>query len=214
MPYYNHATVDGPYSFFTYVLNNYNIRENIIAALGGNVVDPLEEFLTICLAYERTQPGTLKHFIKWFITGNSEIKRDMDSGDGVRIVTVHGSKGLQSRGVFLIDTVNTPKSDKTCYIPGCNGALPVWVWTARAVAEYSPEYSGLSAVSGRATIAESFRLLYVAMTRARDELYIYGFCKYKNAPELSWHNALWRVLHDAPGTVSSDDVIRVSNYDE
>ena len=45
----------------------------MIAALGNQIIDPLEEFMTICLAYERTNPGTLRHFIKWFITGNSEV---------------------------------------------------------------------------------------------------------------------------------------------
>ena len=100
-----------PYSFFTYVLNKNDNRERIIAALGKQVIDPLEEFLTMCLSYERTQPGTLRDFIKWFITGDSEIKRDMDANQGVRIMTVHGSKGLASPVVFLIDTVFVPKQE-------------------------------------------------------------------------------------------------------
>ena len=72
----------------------------MIAALGTQIIDPLEEFLTICLAYERTQSGTLHEFLKWFITGGSEVERDMDAASGVRIVTVHGSKGLDAYWVY------------------------------------------------------------------------------------------------------------------
>ena len=104
----------GPYTFFTQLLNNNNVREQMVAALGNQIIDPLEEFLSICLAYERTAPGTNKHFLKWFVASNSEIKRDMDASTGVRIVTVHGSKGLEAPVIFLIDTVRVPNTEKIC----------------------------------------------------------------------------------------------------
>jgi ATP-dependent helicase/nuclease subunit A len=47
-----------PYSFFSYILNNNNVRHKFVSALGNQVIDPMEEFMTICLSYERTQPGT------------------------------------------------------------------------------------------------------------------------------------------------------------
>jgi ATP-dependent helicase/nuclease subunit A len=204
------AQTYGPYSFFTYVLNNYNVRQKFIAALGGQIIDPLEEFITICLAYERTRPGTLRHFIKWFITGNSEIKRDMDSGSGVRIVTIHGSKGLQSRVVFLIDTTSVPKSRYIYNLP--DGHMPIWVWTPRTPSGISPEFAQIRDAEFDKDTEESYRLLYVAMTRARDELYIYGFTSNKNAPELSWHNMLWNTLSPKVGVM--DNKIRISNNDE
>ena len=200
----------GPYSFFTYVLNHYNIREKIIAALGDTVIDPLEEFITICLAYERTRPGTLRHFIKWFITGASEVKRDMDTGEGVRIVTVHGSKGLQSRVVFLIDTTSMPRGENFYNIP--DDKFPIWVWTPHKPGEFSPEFNELYEIQQNKNIQESFRLLYVAMTRARDELYIYGFSSGKNAPELSWHAMLWNTLSEKIPV--KNNTLRITNYDE
>ena len=200
----------GPYSFFTYVLNNYDIRKKFIESLGAQIIDPLEEFITICLAYERTRPGTLRHFIKWFITGNSEIKRDMDSGAGVRIVTIHGSKGLQSRVVFLIDTTSMPKSHTIYNLPDTN--MPVWIWVPHAPSGGSPEFMEIREAVFNQDIEESYRLLYVAMTRARDELYIYGFTSNKSAHELSWHNMLWDVLQK--NVPASNDIIRISNYDE
>ncbi len=207
-----------PYSFFTRVLNTDNVRESIIAALGNQVIDPLEEFMTICLAYERTQCGTLRHFIKWFITGSSEIKRDMDASAGVRVATVHGSKGLESRIVFLIDTVRTPKSEQI--LPLTDEMIPAnlrrageafprpWLWAPRG--DDSRRRADACDALMNTRIAEYYRLLYVAMTRARDELYIYGFTPNKNAPEISWHSQLWRVLGNIEGAQAGDDVIRIT----
>ncbi len=200
----------GPYGFFTHVLDNYGVRKKIIAALGTTVIDPLEEFITICLAYERTTPGTLKHFIKWFITGASEVKRDMEAGNGVRIVTVHGSKGLQSRAVFLIDTTTMPRGENFYNIPDTK--LPAWIWTPHKPSEYSIEFDELYEAQQDKNIQESFRLLYVAMTRARDELYVYGFTSGKNAPELSWHNMLWNTL--SAKMPVQDNILRITNYEE
>lgn len=197
-----------PYTFFSNVLGTDNARQNFIAALGHQVIDPLEEFMTICLAYERTQPGLLYQFLKWFITGGSEIKRDMDASSGVRIVTVHGSKGLESPVVFLIDTIHTPKAERVLSIPSDN--YPVWLWTARG--EGSEKYQSAAALSHESQMAEYYRLLYVAMTRARDQLYIYGHTPNKNTTPDSWHAHLWRVF---AGKISDNQTyIRITNETE
>jgi ATP-dependent helicase/nuclease subunit A len=195
-----------PYSFFTNVLNTNNVRRDFIAALGNQVIEPLEEFMTICLAYERTQPGTLKEFLKWFITGGSQIKRDMNATDGVRIATVHGSKGLEAPVVFLIDTVRTPKSEKILPIPSVP-EMPVWLWTART--NTGEKCLDAQHSLNNMRIAEYYRLLYVAMTRARDELYIYGYTPHKNAVSDAWHTQLWRVLTNN----SDSECIRITNDD-
>lgn len=185
------ADVMSPYSFFCRVLNTDETRNHFIAALGTQVIEPLEEFITICLAYERTQPGTLRQFLKWFIVGGSQIKRDMNATDGVRIATVHGSKGLEAPVVFLIDTVRTPKTEKILPLPSSSD-MPVWLW--RTNSNTSAECASASDALNQLRIAEYYRLLYVAMTRARDELYIYGYTPYKNASPDAWHSQLWRVL--------------------
>ena len=196
----------GPYSFFTYVLNTNDTRKKFISALGDQVIDPMEEFLTICLSYERTQPGTLHHFLKWFITGASEIKRDMDASSGVRVVTVHGSKGLEAPVVFLIDTVRVPQLDNV--LPLTSSSYPVWLWTPHSDASDARAAAADSLMQVR--IAEYYRLLYVAMTRARDELYIYGYTSNKNAGENSWFAQLWRVF---AGDTPDSEYIRITNED-
>jgi ATP-dependent helicase/nuclease subunit A len=165
----------------------------------------MEEFMTICLSYERTQPGTLYHFIKWFITGGSEVTRDMDASSGVRIVTVHGSKGLESPVVFLIDTIHMPKSDKMITI--ASGNMPVWLWVPRG--EGSQNYVDAMQRQSDIQMAEYYRLLYVAMTRAKDELYIHGFTPDKNPPANAWHTQLWRVLSGD----TNAEYIRITNDD-
>ena len=209
------AKTFAPYSFFSEVLNS-GARSEFISALGDQVIDPLEEFMTICLAYERTQPGTLHHFIKWFITGGSEIKRDMNATSGVRIATVHGSKGLEAPVVFLIDTTRIPESENILPIvpeimPAnvpINATMPTpWLWAMSAGASANCKVALEKLMNWR--MEEYYRLLYVAMTRARNELYIYGYTSYKNANEKSWHPMLWRVLGNLDGAVVDDEKIRV-----
>ena len=203
-----HSKQLAPYSFFTYVLNKNDNRERIIAALGKQVVDPLEEFLTMCLSYERTQPGTLRDFIKWFITGDSEIKRDMDASQGVRIMTVHGSKGLASPVVFLIDTVYVPKVESmlnTNYLHN-RPDYDLWLWKTNN----SAIVQSIADKNRQDDIAEYYRLLYVAMTRTRDQLYIYG-CDMAQVPEISWHTQLWNILSGIKDAHIDEDTIRITN---
>lgn len=209
-----------PYSFFSQILDG-GARTEFIAALGAQVIDPLDEFMTICLAYERTQPGTLRDFLKWFVTGSSEIKRDMDASSGVRIATVHGSKGLEAPVVFLIDTVRTPNTEQIIPITpemlspklrAMADKFPAaWLWSPRADACAARQDAADALM--RVRIAEYYRLLYVAMTRARDRLYIYGYSAYKNAPEIAWHTQLWQTLQTIDGATLSDDTIRIT-YDK
>ena len=205
------SKIMAPYSFFTYVLNKNNTRQKFISALGKQVIDPTEEFLTMCLAYERTQPGTLYHFLKWFITGDSEIKRDMDASQGVRIMTVHGSKGLASPVVFLIDTLTFPKPETILnanYLHK-NSNYDVWLWKTTNSAGLQPIINK----NRQDQIAEYYRLLYVAMTRTRDELYIYG-CDMDRAPEMVWHKQLWNVFGDKQGLFINEDTLRITNDTE
>ena len=162
----------------------------------------------MCLAYERTQSGTLQHFLKWFVTGDSEIKRDMDASTGVRIMTVHGSKGLDSKIVFLIDTLTFPKPEQilnTNHLHN-NKIYDLWLWKTAD----SEIMQTIVDKNKQDDIAEYYRLLYVAMTRARDRVYIYG-CDSERAPELVWHKQLWNVFSQVQDAFIDEDTIRITN---
>ncbi|MDE6250269.1 MAG: UvrD-helicase domain-containing protein, partial [Alphaproteobacteria bacterium] len=200
------------YSFFTRVLAHDNARASMIAALGNQIIEPLEEFMTICLSYERTEPGTMRDFIKWFITGSSEIKRDVNQSDGVRIITVHGSKGLQSKVVFMIDTAKKPKTEQILHVADDalhhygvtpNVTMPaLWLWTRGIPVPATDDVDEPNACiarvfddAERVRYAEYYRLLYVAMTRACQRLYIYGFqSDNKSGGPETWIAQLWDVL--------------------
>ena len=217
----NWSSTMSPYSFFTNVLNTNDTRKNMIAALGEQIIDPLEEFLTICLAYERTQSGTMRDFIKWFITGGSVIKRDMDAAPGVRIVTIHSSKGLEAPVIFLIDTVRMPKIEnvfritpelQSAKIRAHGNGLPTpWIWFPRQN-KSADAYQIAASSRARAQTAEHYRLLYVAMTRAINRLYIYGYAtRNNNATDLTWYYELWRVLSNDKYAQKIDNGIRIQN---
>ena len=162
----------------------------------------------------------LRHFLKWFITGGSEIKRDMDSSSGVRIVTIHGSKGLEAPVIFLIDTIRTPEYEQIFPIPTENLPViiqkesynlpPAWLWAPKKKEESETRCVATDAFM-KAKIAEYYRLLYVAMTRAKDRLYIYGYTAHKNPPELAWHTLLWRTLSNIPGAKTDEETIRITD---
>ena len=140
----------------------------------------------------------------------------MDSSNGIRIVTVHGSKGLEAPVVFLIDTITTPrdKPEKIFMIePNVNNIdtekLKTWLWAPQK--SNSEKLKQVSELMINKKISEYYRLLYVAMTRARDRLYIYGFTANKNPPEIAWHTQLVNVLSNISGSVIKDGDIKVSN---
>ena len=108
-----------PYEFFAEVLNTpcfadaVSGRRALYGRLGFDIQDALDEFLNICLQYEQSHTPSLQQFIGWFSRGEAEIKREQaqDGTDMVRIMTVHGAKGLQAPIVFLPDTIKIPDNN-------------------------------------------------------------------------------------------------------
>ena len=151
-------------------------------------------------------------FLKWFITGGAEVQRDMNAASGVRVVTVHGSKGLEAPVVFLIDSVRTPDGDTIFTLPidqDVKYPLP-WIWRINSKLS-SPEIETAVDCRVKNQIAEYYRLLYVAMTRARDELYVYGYTPNKNPTENSWHANLWRVFANLTNSPENAEYIRIEH---
>lgn len=220
-----------PYSFFNYVLNKNDNRNKMIAAMGKHIVEPLEEFLTLCLIYERTKPGTNRDFLKWFITSETEVKRNVNISSGVKIMTVHGSKGLSAKIIFLIDTM-TKKSHKDTLIDlnflhaqednEENKKYELWLWNNVSFFDL-PEEMNLAKINygDKKELAEYYRLLYVALTRAQDELYIYGL-KTENGDNVGdgdrWFQTMWPLVQeiatDVPSTKINEETIRITDDTE
>ncbi len=185
-----------PFEFLTHVLETLQGRARIVARLGEQANDPIDELLTLALFHERSQAPSLQGFLRWFAEGGAEIKRDLDRSDRdeVRILTVHGAKGLEAPIVFLPDTMRTPRADRGM-LWGDAGDGEVMLWPPRA----SDRVEAAEAFAGEAKRRqdeEYRRLLYVAMTRAEDRLYVCGYGTRQKPPENCWYNLVWNGLAD------------------
>ena len=141
-----------------------------------------------------------------FESQHIEIKREMEEAAGqVRIMTVHGAKGLQAPIVILPDTVPTPNSQKVPMLlwPDKTG-LTFPLWAPRS--DDAPQvFKDKRLILENALDAESHRLLYVAMTRAADRLYVCGFKGGKSARKISWHSQVKAGLQTLEGVQVLED---------
>jgi ATP-dependent helicase/nuclease subunit A len=174
-----------PYELYAEILGAQGGRRMLLERLGIEVEDPVEEFLALALAYEREHVPSLQGFLRWLVAGDTEVKRDFGASqrDEVRILTVHGAKGLEAPVVFLPDTMQLPKLPDTLLWTEREG-LPLWCPRRDlAVPFYTTEKRALRARH----LQEYRRLLYVAMSRAQDRLYICGWQTQEPLKEDSWH---------------------------
>ncbi len=183
------ARVDylSPFALFAHVLGPLGGRKRIQARLGPESLDALEEFLNAALSHERAHPPSLQGFLHWLDAAAEDIKRDLEHGarDEVRVMTVHGAKGLQAPIVILPDTVSPLRDDA--------GVL----WTDDGLPLWCPRAEDADQVAGRARAAartrreeEHRRLLYVAMTRAEDRLYVCGWRTSDRKSSGTWYDLI------------------------
>ncbi|HEX4736219.1 MAG TPA: double-strand break repair helicase AddA [Allosphingosinicella sp.] len=173
-------------------------RRKLLERLGPEARDPIEELLSAALDFETSAAGpSLQRFLDWFARGSVEIVRDPSAPlDAVRVMTVHGSKGLQSPVVILADACADPDRRGGGFGGGFaklkteEGAIPVFRPRKDEVGE--PLRSQVEA-QDRLEREEHWRLLYVAMTRAEERLFIGGAlgpADRGSPPESSWYAAL------------------------
>ena len=182
-----------PHELFTEILGSLGGREAIIARMGEQANDPLDEFLTLTLTYERTHPPSLQGFLHWFAEGKTEVKRDLEQigRDEVRVMTVHGAKGLQAPVVILADTMQTPDQTPKLLWSDDGSNLPFW---APRRADENSTLRLLRSHANAKRDQEYRRLLYVAMTRAEDRLIICGHETSRAPPDDCWYELVRRGL--------------------
>jgi ATP-dependent helicase/nuclease subunit A len=171
-------------------------RARLYARLGREAEDGIDMLLSQALAFEQVAPPTLQGFLRWIGESDVEVKRDPESAPGrVRIMTVHGAKGLQAPIVVLADAMRrNRKPDSLVKVPmdGVAGTLPLIFGNAeRRPARVSALWVPMVAASD----AEEMRLFYVALTRAETMLVVAGQAPLKPKDEnaRSWHV----MVHDA-----------------
>ena len=191
-----------PFEFYSHALSARGGKEKLLARLGSEAADAIDEFLSLSLSYERNATPSLQGFLDWLERGGTEIKRDMERGrDEVRVMTVHGAKGLEADIVFLPDTTTLREpgareghllydGDAVLY-PAGGAAAPARVKAAQeeAKAEWRREHR---------------RLLYVALTRARDRLVVCGFENRHGTREGSWYHLAAEAAKTLPMQPTAD----------
>jgi ATP-dependent helicase/nuclease subunit A len=152
-----------PYELLERALTRHGGRMRLIARLGAEAEDGIDQLLAQALAQEAVAIPDLTGFLQWLETGETEVRRQPDgAGRKLRVMTVHGAKGLQAPIVILPDTADRQNRDRDPVVDLEDG-VPGWKMPAGAQPE--PLAAAVQARGERAA-QERLRLLYVAMTRA------------------------------------------------
>jgi ATP-dependent helicase/nuclease subunit A len=194
-----------PFDFYSRVLGRDNGRHRFLARMGMEAADALDEFLTRALAYEDTETPSLTGFLSFLRRTGTDVKRDLEvTSDAVRVMTVHGAKGLEAPIIVLADTTSVPDGRHDAKLL----ALPdsdAFAWALGSKAD-SNRLAAARTAAGAIRAAEYRRLLYVALTRAADAIIVCGHESIRQSksgpPEGCWyqlvHEALKEELVDAP----------------
>ena len=186
-PFLNRAGFATPYEQLSELLEAAGGRRRLYARLGDECGEAIDEFLNLALAYEARHAPNLQDMLAWMEQGELQVKRDLDEGAGrVRIMTVHGAKGLEAPIVFLADQRRRPQAMSGLFwIDVGEAQLPIW---SPNKASDDPIAAGARADAQQRQLEEENRLLYVALTRAEERLYLCGWRGLQTINEPSWHD--------------------------
>ena len=195
-----HARRETPFAFYARILGAGGARRRFLARLGMEANDALDEFLNLALDYERRETPSLQGFVAWLREASTEVKRDMEiARDEVRVMTVHGAKGLEAPIVILADTMTPPTGPRAPQLLKLAGG-PM-IWAGRKADDVGAVAAARELAQEEATY-EYRRLLYVAMTRAADRLIVCGAAGRNKRPDGCWYDLMREPL--APFLVEED----------
>jgi len=196
------ADFSPPFEFFANLLDRDGGRGRMLGRLGPEAADAIDEFMNLALNYDEQAPPSLQGFATWMRAGRREIKRDMEHAhDEVRVMTVHGSKGLEAPIVFLPDTCSAPGAGQPSPLVELEsdrmppGLKSIFAWAVRGASKSSPVETARQREKSE-RFQEHNRLLYVAMTRARDRVYVAGFEGKSGIAKGSWYETIEAGLDD------------------
>jgi ATP-dependent helicase/nuclease subunit A len=186
------ARRETPFAFYALLLGQGGGRRRFLGRLGAEANDAIDEFLNVAFDYERRETPSLQGFLTWLRDARAEIKRDMEiRRDEVRVMTVHGAKGLEAPVVILADTMTPPAGPQPPRLLQLGGGATIW---AGRKADDAPKLAAARAAAGSEAEHEYRRLLYVAMTRAAHRLIVCGADGIKARPKNCWYDLVRNAL--------------------
>ncbi|MEO5640292.1 MAG: UvrD-helicase domain-containing protein, partial [Sphingomicrobium sp.] len=179
-------------------------RRAILSRLGEAARDPIDELLAAALEFGRTEIASLDRFLAWFSAGEVEIKRDTAApANAVRVMTVHGAKGLEAPVVIVADATADPArmgGSRSFELPLGGGKVPL---VRPRKDEMVDPYGPIAEADKARELEEHWRLLYVALTRAAERLVIAGVMPRKLSDD-SWHARVERALTELGAKADED----------
>jgi ATP-dependent helicase/nuclease subunit A len=187
-----------PFDLLARLIEGEGGRQRLYQRLGEECGEAIDELLNLALNFESNHPPDLQNMLRWMREGELTVKRDLEEGGGrVRIITVHGAKGLEAPVVFLADQRRREKPPSGLFwLKVGDAEIPIWSPNKNAddgIAEAARE-----AAMDRQR-AEENRLLYVAMTRAEERLYVCGWKGTQTVNTPSWHDHIQAALAEMAG---------------
>lgn len=184
-----------PYRYLEAILSGpMDGRRRLIARLGDEARDAIDELLNAALSFETDDHPSLQRFIDWFDRGDADIKRELgEGGDMVRVMTVHGAKGLEAPIVILADAAFDPKKRPRAdavHLPVGSGKLPL---IRPSKGEAAKAIEDAMQAAEELEMEEHWRLLYVGLTRAEEQLIVTGSLGSSakgEPPQGSWYQAV------------------------
>ncbi|WP_010268138.1 UvrD-helicase domain-containing protein [Anaplasma marginale] len=168
-----------PLDLYCLILSEH--REKLLQHPGQASAEIVDEFMNSLTKFGLNNVNTLESFIHWIKSTNPEVKIDINTSEDVaRVMTVHNAKGMQSPIVFLPDTTNVPRCELQLIFDAEN--TPIW-----CAGDTNARCRDLKTLKRQEEYNEYLRLLYVAMTRAEDELYVAGVGPPR---EQSWYSII------------------------
>jgi ATP-dependent helicase/nuclease subunit A len=185
-------------------------RRKLYSRLGMAARDAIDELMNSALEFERNEAASLDRFLAWFSRGTVDVQRDPGApANEVRVMTVHGAKGLEAPVVIVADATADPARlgrmplTVDIHVEGAGTAPLLRPKKNERVAPFEE----IILEEEQRDMEEHLRLLYVAMTRAADRLIVSGVMpKAKKdgsdpRPANSWHVTVERAMAaiGAPG---------------
>ncbi|THD54335.1 double-strand break repair helicase AddA [Phenylobacterium sp.] len=172
-----------------------SMRQRLLRRLGAEAEDALDEFLNQVLAAEARGVHDLERLAAELAGLDITIKREMEAErHEVRVMTAHGAKGLEAPIVFLPETTLTQTARGSPLMRAGNPGDEGFLWCSSGVRDCEATAKAREA-RARRDEAEAYRLLYVALTRARDRLVLCGRISERTDPAklAGW----WGAVRDA-----------------
>ncbi|MEZ5684433.1 MAG: double-strand break repair helicase AddA [Paracoccaceae bacterium] len=189
----DHADFLRPHDLIERLLSHHGGRLRLLARLGAEAEDGIDELLAQALAFEHNEVPSLTGFLGWLSADKVEVKRQIEgAGRAIRVMTVHGAKGLEAPIVILPETMTRRRElrDQILTLPQGPAVWRGTLETAPAIVAERIE-TALGAIE-----EERMRLLYVAMTRAEHWLIVAGAGDLGDGAE-SWYGLVSEALSSA-----------------